>query len=351
MPSQICHIIFAEEALKKALGSQAQEILERRGNIFRFGAQGPDFFYHNQRTRPSGLKYGTNAHREGFGRLVANMIAELRRLESRCHEELPRIRAYILGFSTHAVLDKKAHPFIDYYAGWKGSEQNETEDFFRCHIFLERILDVLMLKRKRGIDIGQLDLPSLLDCGPELPYGIVKTLVKALHVTYPKTHFKSRDRQRVQNAYSDTMAFYAIIDPRKPRHRRLAYERDLMSQENQRRLALFHLYKLPADIDFLNLEKRLWTHPCNNQWRSNESFPELYEAALEEAVPILTGISQILNGEVEPQQAEQLLGNQSLETGLYWREGNRLVFNDPLPLAQLIDELYLQFEQAPALNP
>jgi len=68
-------------------------------------------------------------------------------------------------------------------------------------------------------------------------------------------------------------------------------------------------------------------------------------------VPILTGISQILNGEVEPQQAEQLLGNQSLETGLYWREGNRLVFNDPLPLAQLIDELYLQFEQAPALNP
>jgi hypothetical protein len=65
MPSQICHLIFAEDSLREAVGSDAEEMLRESGNIYRFGAQGPDFFYHNQRTRPTGLKFGVNAHREG----------------------------------------------------------------------------------------------------------------------------------------------------------------------------------------------------------------------------------------------------------------------------------------------
>jgi len=151
MPSQICHLIFAEDSLREALGNSAVRILKRYGNIYRFGAQGPDFFYHNQRTKPTGLKFGVNAHREGYGRLVTHMIHELRRLEAKKHKDLPLIRAYILGFTTHAFLDKKTHPFIDYFSGWVDADREETEIYYRCHIFMERILDVLMLKLKRGL--------------------------------------------------------------------------------------------------------------------------------------------------------------------------------------------------------
>lgn len=348
MPSQICHLIFAEDSLREALGSSAETILREQGNIYRFGAQGPDFFYHNQRTKPTGLKYGVNAHREGYGRLVAHMIHELRHLEAKKHEDLPLIKAYILGFTTHAYLDKKTHPFIDYFSGWVDVDREETEIYYHCHIFMERILDVLMLKLKRGLNIREFSLLPLLDCGAMLPYGIVKTLVKSLNATYPNTHFKSRDRQRVENAYIDCMGFYTFIDPLNPHYRRLAYERDRSSHGDRRRLALFHPFELPDDIDFLNLGNNIWTHPCNSEWPHEESFPELFDAALSEAVPALKEMHEILEGRGEPERAEELIGNQSLGTGLYWHDSYKLLHNDPLPLPELLDKMYLELDETPA---
>jgi len=348
MPSQICHLIFAEDTLREAFGSGAETLLGEQGNIFRFGAQGPDFFYHNQRTKPTGLKYGVNAHREGYGRLVAHMVQEFRHLEAKKHRDLPLIKTYILGFTTHAFLDRKTHPFIDYFSGWVDIEREETEIYYRCHIFMERILDVLMLKLKRGLNIRELSLLPLLDCGAMLPYGIVKTLVKSLNATYPQTHFKSRDRRRVENAYIDCMGFYTIIDPMNPHYRRLAYERDRSSRGDHRRLALFHPFDIPDDIDFLNRGRHSWTHPCNNQWRHEESFPELFDAALNEAVPALKEMHEILEGRGEPERAEQLIGNQSLGTGLYRHDSYKMLYNDPLPLPELLDKMYLDLDEAPA---
>jgi hypothetical protein len=348
MPSQICHLMFAEDSLREALGREAEGILEQQGNIFRFGAQGPDFFYHNQRTRPTGLKFGVNAHREGYGRLVANMIREFRRLQAKRHEELPLIRAYALGFCTHAFLDKKTHPFIDFFSGWVDAERAETERYYRCHIFMERILDVLMLERERGLHIRELSLLSLLDCGAMLPYGIIKTLVKSLNATYPNTHFKSRDRRRVENAYVDSMGFYTFIDPQNPHYRQIAYERDGGPRAEQRRLALFHPFELPDDIDFLNLSNLSWMHPCNSEWLYRESFPELYEAARREAVPVLKQIYELLEGGGEAERAEQLIGNQSLGTGLDWHDDYRMLYNRPLPLPELLDRMYREWEGAPA---
>jgi hypothetical protein len=350
MPSQICHLIFAEDTLKQALGGHAETILRDRGNVYRFGAQGPDFFYHNQRTKPTGLKFGVNAHRQGYGRLVANMIRELRHLQTKNHQELPSIKAYILGFVTHAFLDKEAHPFIDFFSGWVDMNRPETERYYRCHIFMERILDVLMLKIKRGVDIREFNLISLLDCGAMLPYGIIKTLVKSLHATYPNTHFKSRDRRRVENAYIDSMGFYTFIDPMNPRYRRVAWERDRGSSGDRRRLALFHPFEIPEDIDFLNLGNDTWTHPCNDEWRHKESFPELWEAAAARTLPVLREIHAILEGGENPERAEQLICNQSLGTGLNWDDDYRLLYNRPLPLPELLDKIYLSFDQTPAAS-
>jgi hypothetical protein len=350
MPSQICHLIFAEDALREALEEDGDEILREYGNIFRFGAQGPDFFYHNQRTRPTGLKFGVNAHREGYGRLVTHMIGELRHLEAKGYEELPLLRAYILGFTTHAFLDKKTHPYIDYFSGWVDADREETERYYRCHIFLERILDVLMLKAKRDLNIREFSLLPLLDCGAMLPYGIIKTLVKSLNATYPNTHFKSRDRRRVENAYIDSMGFYTFIDPLNPHYRRLAYERDRSTHGDRRRLALFHPFDIPKHIDFLNLGNNTWTHPCNSKWRRQESFPELWEAAQLEALPVLKEMHQILEGGGNPERAEQLIGNQSLGTGLFRHDNYKLRYNQPLPLPELLDSLYLELEGQPAAN-
>ncbi len=340
MPAQICHLLFAEEALRRALGERGAGLLERHGNLFRFGAQGPDFFYHNQRTMPTGLKYGVAAHHEGYGRLTANLVRGFRRLEDRGGaDEAVRgeLSAFALGWVTHAFLDRVTHPFIVYYSGWVDPARPETQKYFRCHIFLERILDVLTLREKRSQEVSELSLPGLLGCGPVLPYPLVKVLLKALNAAYPRMSRKSLDRKRIENSYADAMFFYTYSDPSEPRYRKLALERDRESPK--RRLALFHPRGLPADIDFLNLAHSRWLHPCLGE-PSTSSFPELYAEALAQAVPVLSLLEEALAGRRPAEEVEAAVGNASLNTGLERSRRCHLQYSDPLPLAELLDGLY-----------
>ena len=338
MPAQICHLLFAEEALQAALGTRAAGLLEREGSFFRFGAQGPDFFYHNQRTRPTGLKYGVAAHREGYGRLTAEMVREIRHLA--CDPEFHgKLTAYTLGWVTHAFLDRATHPFIEYFAGWVDPRRPETEKYVRCHIFYERILDVLTLRERRGTEPSAMGLTGLLDCGEALPYPLVKTLLKSLNAAYPQMSFKSRDRRRIENAYLDTKFFYALTDPAQPRYRQIALERD--RTEHRRRLALFHPAELPPDIDFLNAGHAPWRHPCVEEQTSRASFPQLYAQALPPAATALRVVEEALAGRLEPEEVEAAIGNASLNTGLERSQRCVLRFSDPLPLSELLDQMYL----------
>jgi hypothetical protein len=341
MPAQICHFLFAEEALRGALGPQAAKLLERHGNLFRFAAQGPDFFYHNQRTMPTGLKYGVAAHHEGYGRLTAHLVRGFRRLVERGCEEAIRaeLTAFILGWATHAFLDRAAHPFIVYFSGWVDPARPQTAKYFRCHIFYERILDVLTLRERRGQEASELSLPGLLGCGPVLPYPLVKVLLKALNAAYPRMSRKSLDRRRIENSYADAMFFYTYTDPSEPRYRKLALARD--REASKRRLALFHPRELPQGIDFLNSAHARWRHPCLGD-DSTASFPQLYEQALVQAAPALRVVQEALAGRCPPEQAEAAVGNASLNTGLERSRRCHLQFCDPLPLAELLDGLYQQ---------
>jgi len=345
MPAQICHLLFAEEALNEALGGDAGGLLERQGNLFRFGAQGPDFFYHNQRTLPTGLKYGVAAHREGYGRLTAHLVREIRHLAAQpacTPAALEELTAFTLGWVTHAFLDRATHPFIEYFSGWVDPAKPETAKYFRCHIFYERILDSLMLRQRRGLETAAFPLAAQLDCGERLPYPLVKVLLKALNAAYPRMNFKSRDRRRIENAYGDARFFHTHTDPGETRYRQLAVERD--RTDPRRRLALFHPAVLPGDIDFLNAGHADWRHPCRGERTSTASFPELYDQAREAAVPALRLLADALAagpaGRAGPEAVEAAVGNASLNTGLERSERCALEHCAPLPLPELLDAQY-----------
>ena len=76
MPSQILHTLFGEDVIAeiyRSIGSRfglvadkaREKILGSYRAAFTLGCQGPDLFYHNQRSRPVGLEYGTLLHRRG----------------------------------------------------------------------------------------------------------------------------------------------------------------------------------------------------------------------------------------------------------------------------------------------
>jgi len=351
MPAQIAHLLFAEEALLRALGAKGEALLQRQGGFLRFGSQGPDFFFHNQRLRPTGMRYGIAIHREGYGRLVSNLVREVRRRIGRQEESpsLEALKAFTLGFSAHPFLDRKTHPYIKYFSGWVEAGRGETRRYFRCHVFLERILDVLLLEKRRKLEIRNYRLAPLLHCGDQLPYALIKILVKALHASYPLMRYKSRDRKRIENAYREAQLFYMITEPSVPLYRRMAFQKDLSSLANRKLLTLFHPLRVPEGIDFLNLKKREWVHPCDDRLASRSSFLELYEEALAQAAPALAAVWETLAGNLQEAELEPLIGNGSLETGLDEQAPCTPRFSDPLPLPELIEELYSSFE--PRIDP
>jgi hypothetical protein len=339
MPSHVTHLLFAEEALRAALGDRAAGLLESHGNLFRFGAQGPDFFYHNQRSMPTGLRYGVALHRHGYGLFMAELVREARRLSAGPGSELA---AFILGFATHAPLDRRAHPYIGYFSGG-GDPQTEPERrIYHAHPFLERILDVLVLRERTGASMDQLDFLSQVRCGKTLPYPVVKAMVKGLNAVYPSYSYKSRDRIRVENAYHDSIFFYKLTNHLNPDLCRLAYKKDRKEGFKQRRLGLIHPRALPADIDFLNLAHAPWCHPCDDQDRRSDSFMDLYQAALEECVGMLGAVNDAISGHGELEEVARRVGNESLDTG---RENCAPRFSRPLPLRSILDAMYSDMQR------
>lgn len=340
MPAHFTHLLFAEEALQAALGEKAGTILHAHGNIFRFGAQGPDFFYHNQRTMPTGLRYGVALHRRGFGSLVEQMAREALRLAVGPGSDLS---AYILGFATHGPLDRSTHPYIGYFSGWVDPRDAGTKRYFHSHPFLERILDVLILTQRFGKSLEDFDFLSQVRCGKMLPYPVVKALVKGLNAIYPSYNYKSRDRLRVQNAYHDSIFFYKLTNHLNPDIIRLAYRKDRMDGFTQRRLALLHPREIPAGHDFLNVGHATWCHPCDSQTVSTASFIDLYEEALEGCIGMLKGLYAVLSGQASPDGLAELVGDQNLDTG---RESCLPEHANPFPLAEILDSMYAQLEGA-----
>ena len=354
MPAHLSHLLFAEDALRAAT-PEADCLLERAGNLFRFGAQGPDIFYHSQRTRPVALRYGTLIHRHGFGSMVAHMTQTVLTAARRIGAPDPQQVAFLLGFATHAELDRFTHPYIICRAGWVRRQEPASQRYRRCHAFLERLLDVAALRALRSQELHQFDFFSQVYCGESLPYSTLKMLVKAVDGVYPTASYKSRNRRRVENAYGDALRFYTLTDHRNPRLRRRALELDRRDGDHHRRGAVFHFPDAGRELDPANLQRRPWPHPCCPEVRSEASFLDLMAAAHRALVPRLRRLAALLrlpaSGAGAPEAAARRVPDEAV-AGLAEEFGNQglgatcagrtctPVHAEPLPLAELLERLH-----------
>ncbi len=98
---------------------------------------------------PTGLRYGVALHRHGYGSFVEELVKEALRLSLGPGSDLS---AFILGFTTHAPLDR-ARPSRSSgtLPGWVDPKEEASRRLYHAHPFLERILDVLVLRERFGM--------------------------------------------------------------------------------------------------------------------------------------------------------------------------------------------------------
>jgi hypothetical protein len=336
MPSQIAHQLFAEDVLREVLGESSYTANSR---VIAFAAQGPDIFYHNQRTKPSAYFYGRRIHKKNYGKLILEMVSSS---DTRSALKNEVVRAFILGFTTHALLDRETHPYIIYHAGWVEPFTRESRKFHRTHPFLERIIDVLLLEELRGVSLQEYDYSHQFNL-EDVPEEIVEIVVEAIGKTYPKSKKTPISKESFRNAVRDALFFIHMTDPHREENKIEAFKREKRNESSSRILALFYPDTIPEEIDFLNNKKATWIDPCKPTEKRNDSFLNCYKRALSKAVPIAETINRVIDGNGESEEIERAVGNENLSDGRS-TSGCTPSVSDPFPLNEMLNELYKKME-------
>ncbi len=341
MPSQITHILAGEEALS-ILGEDSLRLaVSQAPAFFRLGCQGPDIFYHNQRTRPSGIHFGSLLHKRNYGTMLAAAYEYARSIESL----LPRSAAlaYLLGVSTHAATDRILHPFIIHFSGRPEPAKPETMRFTGCHAFLERLVDMALLKRYRRSSPESFDIAASMDIGPghgtESSEALAGSWEAGLRAAFPNS--TARDsfvRLRAHNALDDARRFFAITNPVTGGERSPPFARfvDLSPRDRIRVAALLYPPRLPEGLDFMNEEGRSWAHPSGDGRSSRSDGYSLFAEAVEESARGMLACRDFLAEDSGPEDFAAAIGEACL--GSCDREGRPSPGNatDPLPLGALL---------------
>jgi len=327
-------------------GKALEKIRDTHKKAFVLGCQGPDIFYHSQNRRPVALEYGTLLHRRGAGIFTAGLLKmglpdpppdeEDIRLHRR-EKGINALGAYALGFMTHAILDRLAHPFIVYKSGWASTSKPETLRFVRTHAFFERIIDVTMLKLLRGEEISAWDQEGILaEICENPPLGLKELLARALVLAFPERAGKDEKlSHRIENAFLDSAGFYRHTAPAHTSGKNIT-----ATLSKREHLAYIYPEELPSQIDFLNLEHRPWYAPSGEEKEDIRSFPEIYAGAVNAAADTLAAIiGRYLEEGVFPiKEAAQTIGNGGLsivdETGKPCAPSRA----GPLPLDEVLEQ-------------
>jgi hypothetical protein len=169
----------------------------------------------------------------------------------------------------------------------------------------------------------------------------MKAMVKGLNAIYPSFNHKSRNRQRIENAFYDSMFFYKLTNHLNPNLVKLAWRKDRKEGFREKRLGLIHPREVPPGFDFLNAAHAPWCHPCDETEITTASFIDLYEEALRECIAMLADLNAVLAGQGPLAEVAARVGNASLDTG---RENCTPVHSRPLPLRKIIDDIYRKLE-------
>src|SRR5699024_8392764 len=116
MPNIWTHILFCEDVIDAVPALHSFSNYER---YMKLVVQGPDpFFYYNFwpwiKNEPV-HDVGMALHTNHCGPFLMNLIEDTM-------DSSVEMKAFVLGFITHHVLDRNTHPYIHYRAGYNGND-------------------------------------------------------------------------------------------------------------------------------------------------------------------------------------------------------------------------------------
>lgn len=336
MPDIWAHILFGEEVLTGLTGVETGWI-RRRERLFRFGCQGPDFYFYyrfwpwQESNRIDDI--GRNIQNQIGGEYIRNAISYLRDIgaqgfsskETQTYpqpvdksgdnlvesEEYQELLVYLFGFICHYALDVVAHPYIHYKSGVFIKSDPATHKYYGNHKLLEATLDSILLEEKRGLAARDMAAQEQIDVGTRLPDSVLK-----FHQFMVKECFgQDLGIDTINQAYLDMRkALKMFYDPAKVKTGFVHFVR-FMTFGKVDYTHFFHPKIVDNSVDYLNRKQQKWTHPTFAEEVHYESFDQLWDRAMQWGKDWLDATLRYLHGEIDRAALDQQIPNLSFSSG------------------------------------
>lgn len=276
MPAVTTHRLFGEESIERLPQGIVQGDEERMAFIL--GNQGPDPFFFRARTPrlKDCMTLGSVMHRSRISKQFTayrDGVAHLQKADSGLG------RAFALGVLSHYALDRNAHPFVyEQEFGICDADESLRAAKGKVHAVIESDLDVLMLQLKRnGATTAEYPPAGELVTSERINRVAGALMSFAAYSVYginvPAAEFGG--------AVADMQFVYRMIEPAgSPRTKALASVEDLLGNHSLLE-SLAHRVTTEQPARTGNMGHLAWKDPFTGQ-ESNESFPEVFDRALED---------------------------------------------------------------------
>lgn len=323
MPDVITHALGATEAIKR-IEDPIASLVQKNLNVYRLGAQGPDFFFYyhvlpGQDAKRSN-EYGSRLHREHSFAFLLTLL-DYAKIKHKS-KDFPLLLSYSLGFITHYAFDLTMHPFIYAHSGVAKANDPDSEIYHYYHKMYEIACDTYLLMEKKKRIAGRFRASQWIDLRGNFPLAIAKMLSACVD----SVHGIEWSKEEYQEALESLPQVLDIMhDPYRIKQYGFRLLEITLRKKHAYTQALY-LHKVPENPSFFNLDHQPWFHPVRKDLVFTDSFMDRYEQSVDLAESFLRVAIGYLEGTQTRNDLLAVIGDNAYDTGLPWKDDQTMTF-------------------------
>lgn len=274
--------------------------------VAKIGAQGPDPFYYV-------IKKGISASSHMLADLMHDekindfLIALTDEVKAQNDEIL---KAYLIGFITHFILDVNIHPYIYYFTGEYIESELKTHIYRGYHLRFERSVDISYIRHRYQKNPIDFHLRKRIVPLKEVPNQILELHKNIALKVYEQKH---ADMKFDSGYHTMRMLLKLLIKDVTGLKKIILSIADMFSKTSPIFLKDYPYHKKDRSYDYLNLDHHPWHHPITNETYTF-SVLDIYDQAYKEAAETIKEVLAYLDGkEVD---LKSLFKNRSFNSGI-----------------------------------
>jgi len=314
MPAFLTHCVFAEQVLASLKTDKLKDIIHGNMPVYYLGAQGPDiFFFYKAKpwSKYDGIeRLGLLMHDNKTAGFFEGSFNYIKDLGKDTHSQ-QMLKSYLFGYFCHFCLDSTTHPFIHYFAGIE-DRSGKDRKYLNYHKKIESILDAYMFSMIKGMPASRFKASSLIDMDNN-----DKNILSEYYIyTIKKVYGIKISPEQSSRALDEIVSILDLLYD--PYHLKYFFYRMFELVFGQKGDITYFITPrtIQGELDFLNLQKKRWYHPCDHDKSYNSSFLDLYKKAKSKAVRMIEETYDIFSKDDNQAEIKEMFNDLSYSTGL-----------------------------------